>query len=348
LAVCAPGIEELCRSELAALNVSVRRTLRGGVEFSATDRQLYAANLWCRTANRIVVRVARFTATTFADLQQHTKEVDWSGWLADGTAPIVRASSTGSRLSHTDAIAERITTVVQRGDENGLLVVARIMHDRVTLSVDSSGAPLYQRGWRGEQAKAPLRETLAAALVLASGWDRTSPLVDPFCGSGTIAIEAARIAQNVPPASGRHYAFETWPSFAPGTWASVKAVPPPQVAPPILAADRDAGAVEATGANAGRAGVNVETRHAAISALEPPPGPGWLISNPPYGRRVGGGDLRDLFASFGQVVRQRWRGWSGTLLSADPRVAGHSGLRFEERFRSSNGGIPVHALSFTN
>ena len=347
LAVCAPGVEELCAAELAPLDVRVRRTLRGGVEFSATDRQLYAANLWSRTANRIVVRVARYSAGTFAELQRGADEVPWDAWIPDGTTPTVRVSATSSQLSHTDAIAERLAAVMSRGPEPGPLIVARLIHDRVMLSVDSSGDPLYQRGWRRAQAHAPLRETLGAALVLASGWDRASPLVDPMCGSGTIPIEAALLAAGAPPGGRRRFAFQDWPSFAPGTWASVAAVPETGPIPTIVAADRDPDAIAATAANAERAGVAIEVRQMSIADMvAPPAGPGWLVTNPPYGKRLaGGGDVRELFGELGVAVRERFAGWRVALMVADPMAAGAARLHLTERLRTDNGGIRVRILT---
>jgi putative N6-adenine-specific DNA methylase len=348
LAVCAPGVESLTATELTALGVRVRRTLRGGVEFSATERQLYAANLWLRTANRIVVRAGLgFTARTFDELESHLEALPWDLWIGAGCRPQVRASSVSSQLFHTGAVAERVANVLSRGSGSGPLVVVRIMHDRVLVSVDSSGAPLFQRGWRLDTGKAPLRETLAAALVLASGWDRRAPLVDPFCGSGTIPIEAALLVAGVPPGRQRRFAFQDWPSFQPGTWASVtgEALALPTVDAPtsIVGADRDAGAVRAAAANAERAGVPVDLRHGSLSALsvsaEPP---GWLISNPPYGKRVETG--RDLYARFGDLVRQRFTNWKIGLLVSDPRLVAPTGLTWHEELRTTNGGIPVSFL----
>jgi putative N6-adenine-specific DNA methylase len=339
----------VCAAELTEQGVRIRRTFRGGVEFGASDRQLYTANLWTRTATRIVVRVAAFTASSFAELDAALAEVAWEHWMAPGTQPSVRVSSTASRLYHTGAVAERVAASMGTVPGEGPLVVLRLVHDRVMVSVDSSGEPLHRRGWRLQTAKAPLRETLAAAAVLAGGWDATAPLVDPFCGSGTIAIEAALIAAGRPPGGGRPFAFQSWPSFAPGTWASVVGAPrtPGPPPSPIVAADRDAGAVEATRANAARAGVAslVEARRASVSELVPPPGgPGWLVTNPPYGRRTGGGDLRDLYARLGAVVSERFGGWHVGLL-ADGRLAASTGLALSPAFSTDNGGIPVRLLT---
>jgi len=354
LAVCAPGLEHLAAAELSAQGVDIRRTLRGGVEFSATDRQLYAANLWCRTITRIVVRLARFRAASFGELERQVEAVAFGPWLPEGTTPSVRVSCTASHLYHSGAVAERLLAMLATGPDPGPLVVVRIVHDRLTISVDSSGEPLHRRGWRREPAKAPLRETLAAALVLASGWDGRAPFVDPFCGSGTIAIEAALLAAGRPPGEGRRFAFMDWPCFAPGTWASVvgaargvTAATPSTGRGEIVAADRDAGAVAAAIANAERAGVpdRVSVHRASLSeATAPPGGDGWIVTNPPYGKRLAGGDLRDLFARFGAVVEDRFPAWTVVVLSADERVASHSRLRFEELFRTENGGLPVRAL----
>jgi putative N6-adenine-specific DNA methylase len=367
LAVCAPGLEALVRAELEALGVRPGRTIRGGVTFTATTRRLYAANVWLRTASRVLVRVAQFRAATFAALERHADEIDWSPWLGDGVRPAFRVASHASRLYHTGAIAERLARSTgghadaassasaessapgsDRGDgAPEQLVVVRVARDLVTVSVDASGAHLHRRGWRRTTAKAPLRETLAAAMVTATGWDGAVPLVDPLCGSGTVAVEAALAASGRAPGRSRSFAFEQWPSFEPGTWASVRAdvaradrAAADATVAPIVAADRDAGAVRAARDNAARAGVGdlVEVRQAPIaetlSSLPSPPG--WIVTNPPYGARVGGGDLRDLYATLGRAP-----GWRVGLLAADRALAGHLGRPLAEAFRTTNGGIPV-------
>jgi putative N6-adenine-specific DNA methylase len=370
LAVTPPGVEELTAAELTALGISLRRTFRGGVEFSASDRQLYAANLWSRTATRIIVRVARFVAPSFADLERELAAVPWDRWIPAGATPGVRVSSTSSRLYHTDAVAERVAAAAGSGSGPAPLVVVRMVHDRVMVSVDSSGAPLHQRGWRLDSGPAPLRETLGAAMLLASGWDGRSPLVDPLCGSGTIAVEAALLAADRPPGGGRRFGFQEWPTFAPGTWASVTASPPPErtamaddpeggragrgdvagdpgVAPMIRGSDRDGAAIAAARANAARAGVGrtVGFSTAPLSSVAPEGGAsGWIVTNPPYGKRVGSDDLRRLYAHLGEVLRERFGGWTVALLVADPSVARAANLPLTTRLRTVNGGIPVHLL----
>jgi len=241
-------------------------------------------------------------------------------------------------------------------DLNGMrkpppLVLVRLVHDRCMVSIDASGALLHQRGWRKQAGKAPLRETLAAALLVASGWDAASPLADPFCGSGTIAIEAALLARKLAPGRGRRFAFMDWPGFDAARWSQVLAEAEAAAlgaAPAIRASDRDAGAIEVARANADAAGVamDIELTYRAISDFEPPPGTGWIVSNPPYGVRLrGAGDLRDLYASLGAVLRRRCPGWRVALLCADHRLVRASELPLEACASWRNGGLRVEVFT---
>ncbi len=231
------------------------------------------------------------------------------------------------------------------------LVLVRLVHDRCVVSIDASGALLHQRGWRKQAGKAPLRETLAAALLLASGWDARSPLADPFCGSGTIAIEAALLARKLAPGRGRGFAFMEWPGFDAARWSQVQGEAEAAAlgsGPAIHASDRDAGAIDTARANAAAAGVanDVELACRAISDFEPPAGTGWIVSNPPYGVRLrGGGDLRDLYARFGAVLRQRCAGWHVALLCSDSRLVRASELALASRGSWRNGGLRVEVFT---
>src|SRR5688572_16506996 len=206
-AVAAPGLEPLVAAELTGLGIAGANVVDGGVEFNASQKALFEANLHLRTASRVLVRLARFRALTFAELEKRAKRVPWESVVPRKAQVVLRVTCKKSRLYHSGAVAERLErdlverlgAVVGRtksdddsatdtpADEAQLIVV-RFDHDHCTISADSSGAHQHLRGYRTSVTEAPMRETLAAALLLASGWDRRSPLVDPFCGSGTIPI----------------------------------------------------------------------------------------------------------------------------------------------------------------
>jgi putative N6-adenine-specific DNA methylase len=354
LVVCLPGLEAVTTAELTDLGVRARRSGPGALSAPMTTRQLYAANLHLRTATRVLVTVAGFGATGFAELERRARAVAWDDLLPAGTTVRLRVTSHRSRLHHTGAVAERVAGAIGRDqDPDGPLVVVRLDRDRVTMRVDTSGAPLHRRGWRPALAKAPLRESVAAAMLSTAGWPGPAALVDPCCGSGTLPIEAATMARRLAPGRARRFAFQDTPGFEPGTWASVRgaaaaAERPEGSCPPMLGSDRDEGAVAAARANAERAGVaaDVDIRPMAVSDVAAPTPEGLLIANLPYGHRVGsgGGDLRNLYARLGQVARVRFARWQVGVLVADPVLAGHMGLPLVERLRFDNGGIPVRFL----
>ncbi len=366
LIVTAPGLEPLARRELAALGITVTGEEPGAVSVTLSTRNLMRANLHLRTASRVVVRLSQFKALTFADVEKHGKRVPWDTVVSPGQRVRFRVTCRKSRLYHSgavaqrlmDALALRVPGVMEAGavdddDEGGgeQLFVVRLFRDQLVLSADTSGALLHRRGYRQAVAKAPLRETLAAAMLLGAGWDGTTPLVDPMCGSGTIPIEAAMIARRMAPGLGRHFAFEQWPGHDTVLWRALQkeaaSAVLPAVTVSIVASDRDAGAIEATRANAERAGVagNIVIAQQSVSALEPPPGHGLVIVNPPYGIRVGDKKpLRNLFAQMGNVLRAKAPGWHLAMLSADRDLERQVGLPFIEQWKTTNGGIPVRLI----
>ena len=230
--------------------------------------------------------------------------------------------------------------------------MVRFEHDVCTISADSSGELLHRRGYRKATAKAPIRETIAAGVLLSLGYDGADPLLDPMCGSGTFAIEAALIARNIAPGAARSFACEAWPSFDRGVSGRVRSAAltaqRPSAAAPIVASDRDAGAIAAARANAERAGVSgdVTFTQCALSAIVAPAGAGLLVANPPYGLRVGeSGALRDLYAQIGNVTRAKLAGWRVALISADRKLEAQARLPFADEVRFSNGGIKVRLVA---
>ncbi|HRQ79223.1 MAG TPA: THUMP domain-containing protein, partial [Gemmatimonadaceae bacterium] len=288
-AVAAPGLESLLEAELRTLGFTDATASTGGVRFACDGQGLVRANLHSRLASRVVVRLASFKALAFHELERAARRVEWTRMLAPGASYRLRVTAKKSRLYHSDAIAQRVGEAIERAvagarrvdgpardeDESAdetphalgvavdapsaQLFVVRFEHDRCTVSADSSGALLHRRGYRQAVAKAPMRETLAAAMLAAARYDASQPLVDPFCGSGTLLIEAAMMARRIAPGSWRSFAAERWPELPAEAWSRARADAAAQVLPraaaPIVGADRDAGAVAAALANAERAGV---------------------------------------------------------------------------------------------
>jgi putative N6-adenine-specific DNA methylase len=381
-AITAPGLEEITADELRELGLKPRSREAGGVTFRADLSGLYSANLQLRTASRIVVRVAEFRATAFFELEKRARTIPWADLVAPGAAVTFRVTSRKSKLYHGKAVAERLgeavigavsgVTVVKSLEVGEVgeaessevlppsrpsavppqLFIVRLFHDVCTISIDSSGELLHRRGYRQAVGRAPLRETLAAAMLLGSGWDGRSPLLDPMCGSGTLPIEAALLARRIPPGWGRSFAFQRWPGFDEERWRAVRAEAEEATLPAapgaIMGSDRDAGAIAAAEANAVRAGVSpdVSFRRCALSGMELPPDvTGWIVTNPPYGVRVGQQLLlRNLYAQLGNVTRRRCPGWHLALLGADRALEGQIGIPLRPVWASRNGGLAVRLV----
>jgi putative N6-adenine-specific DNA methylase len=379
-AVCTPGLEPIAAQELDQLGLmgscsSSRSETSpteggspseyGGIEFQGSIHDVYRANLYLRTASRVLVRLGQFYASAFPELRRKVSRLPWGNYLAPERPIALRVTCQKSRLYHETAVAERVAGAIgdrlgkpspvhkyqeDSGTDLPQLIVVRLVDNLCTISIDSSGALLHRRGYRLATAKAPLRETLASAMVMASGWDKISPLLDPFCGSGTIPIEAALLARRVPAGYRRRFAFMDWPHFDSKFWDKLLADAGMAIVsdiPEIIGSDRDTGAIRAAQANAERAGVagRIEFSARAISAIDPPSGPGWIITNPPYGVRVSKtNDLRNLYAQFGKVMRAKCPGWQVTMICDRVQFIRSTGLAFDKGIPTMNGGLKVRLI----
>ena len=370
--ITAPGIERITAIELEGLGIKAAEVERGGVLFRGSPEALYSANLRLRTATRIVVRIAEFHASSFAELERRARKIDWERWLPTKGDVKFRVTCRKSRLYHSDAVAERMMTAAAKSGANlnfdvaakdeesadsaaaEQLFIVRLAHDVVSVSIDSSGDLLHRRGYRPESTRASLRETLAAAMLLGSQWKAGSPLLDPLSGSGTIPIEAAMIARNIAPGISRSFAFQSWRSFDDQLWRAVfsraREEQLTDSPAPLYGGDRDAGAIDIARRNADRAGVgaNIEFhRRSLAESLDALAESGSIgaavITNPPYGMRVSAGsDLRNLYGMLG--ARAEKNGWSLGVLTSDEKLARQS-ARLKPVFRTQNGGIPVTFFS---
>lgn len=376
-AIAAPGLEQIVAAELCRLGLPASAE-SGGASWTGGPESVMLANLWLRAGSRVVVRVGEFRARTFWELERHARKLPWERFIPSGASIRFRVTSRKSRLYHTNAIGQRLAVAAANragaavptdgvapagtdDDADGYddddregqqLFVVRVLRDVCTVSADSSGALLHRRGYRRAVAKAPLRETLAAAMLIACDWPGDAPLIDPMCGSGTIPIEAALMARRIAPGLNRPFSFQRWPRFDSESWDRMVTRAREQELPALAAvlggSDRDAGAVEAARANAERAGVSADItfEQRVITGIEPPRRAGWVVVNPPYGVRVAeAGAVRDLYAAFGNVLRARFAGWRVGMLSAGEQLDRQTGLQFRERFATVNGGIPVRLVT---
>jgi putative N6-adenine-specific DNA methylase len=371
-AVTAPGLEPFTSRELTALGLlavpALEESSHAGIPFKGDLPALYRANLHLRTASRILARLGTFFyAATYPELQKRCSRLPWERFLSPGQPILLRVSCRQSKLYNSEAVARMVSAGLQerlgqacplvKADEETdghppQMIVVRLLDDKCTISIDSSGALLHKRGYRLAVAKAPLRETLAAALLMASGWDTSTPLLDPFCGSGTIPIEAALMRLGLPPGLNRRFAFMDWPGFDQAAFSDQRSavgnlqstIFNQQSSIGILASDRDAGAIRMVHENAARAGVEdaIEIKCQAVSSITPPPEPGWVVTNPPYGVRLSqGSDLRNLYAQFGNVLRRQCPGWNVAVLCNDPVLLGQMQLELDTSLGFVNGGIGV-------
>jgi putative N6-adenine-specific DNA methylase len=371
-AVTAPSLEPFTAKELHTLGLLpdpvAEAIVPGGVSFKGDLDALQRANLHLRTASRILARLGSFFyATSFPELEKRASRLPWERFVTPGQPVSMRVTCHKSKLYHSDGVANsvlvalearlgkpspHIKTDAQIDGHPPQLVIVRLADDKCTISVDSSGELLHKRGYRQAVAKAPLRETLAAALLMASGWDKSAPLLDPFCGSGTIPIEAALMSLGIPPGLHRRFAFMDWPGYEPmeKSGLGIEAGDRGEQAITILASDRDAGAIKMARENAERAGVAdwIEFKCQAVSSITPPEGPGWVVTNPPYGMRISEGkDLRNLYAQFGNVLRLHCPGWQVAMLCNDPVLLGQMRLELDTTLGFVNGGIAVRVARRT-
>lgn len=350
---CPPGLEPLLRDEARELGFAKPACTAGGVTVQGGWPEVWRANLMLRGAGRVLARIGSFRAMHLAQLDKRARKFDWVAVLRSDVPVKVETTCRKSRIYHAGAATQRVEGALR--DVAGLNVTpqaaltlrVRIEDDLCTFSVDTSGELLHKRGHKPAVGKAPMRETLAALFLRQCGYSGTEPLLDPMCGSGTFVIEAAEIAMGLAPGRSRHFAFESLASFDTDTWEKMrKDIQPKRTDLHFYGSDRNAGAVTNARQNAERAGVATNTvfHHHAISDVPRPDGtPGLVIVNPPYGGRIGNKKLLyALYGSFGQVMRERFRGWRVGIITNEPGLARATALPFEPLGAPVNhGGIKV-------
>lgn len=349
-----PGLESVCLEEMRALGVRGRREGPGGIACGGSSRDLLLLHLMLRTASRILLHLAEGPVS---GLGRVLRQVDFRPFLqADARFSVEIAGGgkdQGRLVREVEGAVRGALPRSERVDHGGPSLHLRIDRGRFVLRLDATGAHLHRRGYRMETGAAPLRENLAAGILSLAGWKGETPLLDPMCGSGTFLIEGAWISQGRGPGVGRTFACESWPSFPEGLSASLREelrgreLPAPLA--PIVGSDVKAGALGVARRNAARAGVLsfLELRRADAAEIVPPPGggPGLVVANPPYGKRVGErGALGPIYEGFGRALRERFSGWSFAILLMDPRLGAALRLPVEREVPLRNGGLPCTLL----
>ncbi len=381
-ATCAKGTEGALRRELAALRLKEVRGDRGGVSFEGPLEAGMRACLHARTAMRVLLELTRFRADSPETLYEGARAVPWDEWLTVKTTLAVEASVSSSAITHSGYAALKVkdAAVDALRDKLGarpdvdakdpdVRIVLHLARGDATLSLDLAGAPLHRRGYRAVTTQAPLKETLAAAVLILGGADPELPFVDPMAGSGTLAIEQALRARRLAPGRDRAFGFQRWPVYRGGpqsAWdrmkAEARALALPRAPAPIVARDLHPRVVDAARRNIAAAGVaaDVEVEAGDARKLEPRFPSGTLASNPPYGSRLMGPDgagaapedarirgkkLQGFYAGIAEMLA-RHHGWTAVLLSGSPLLERAIPFRPEVDHRLWNGPLEVHLLKY--
>lgn len=363
-APCPLGLEDALHAELEALGYQGLRKARAGCHFSADWTGILRANLYSRLATRILVRLAHGPVHTEDDILDLAKATEWERWF--GAEQTLRVDTSAVRspmkslqycnLRAKDGICDRLREMEgARPDIDTVRPDARVHlfldETSATLYLDTSGESLFKRGWRLEKGEAPLRENLAAGLLALSDWDPAAPLLDPFCGSGTLLIEAAWVALGVPPGIWRPFGFERLRDHDARHWRDIKDEARQRIATrldtPLIGYDIDSRAIEAAKANRERAMLSPDTIRFEIGdacQVRPDSEPGWVVTNPPYGERMEGDEA--FWPLWAENLKRNYAGWSVNVITSDLELPSRLRLKPKRRHPVFNGALDCRLFHF--
>jgi putative N6-adenine-specific DNA methylase len=367
-AATAPGLERLCLSELQSLSLEnfTASAVTGGVSFKGRLQDCYLANLNLRTANRILMRIETIHASSFSQLQTKLSDISWELFLSTDQVPQIHVTTRHCKLYHTGAISERILKAIaarkhkfefiapgQKFPSPPQNVYVRGVDDRFTVSIDSSGENLYRRGIKKHAGTAPLRETAAAAALMIAGYTGSEPLIDPMCGTGTFALEAALMAKNIPPGWFRDFAFMGWPSFQKKRWEHLKHETESIIVSPktirILASDEDTIACGLLDQCLKQFNLDdtvsvSNTDFFTIERQQVPGHRGFVAINPPYGRRIGTKpESEKLFSMICTKLQESFKGWQLILFAPGKGMAKNVPFRLK-KYPFWHGGLKLKLM----
>lgn len=357
------GIESVLADELKELGYEDLTLENGKVTFQGDERDIAACNLWLRTADRVLIRVNEFKAESFEELFQGTLSVPWGDIIPENGVMHVTGKSIKSQLHSVPDCQGIVKKAVVEGmkrkyksdwfSEDGPIykIEVAILKDIVTLTIDTTGEGLHKRGYRENSGGAPLKETLAAALVLLSKWDPSRELADPMCGSGTIAIEAALIGKNIAPGLKRSFVSEAWPTMPKEIWEETRSYAKKKINDKsfrILCSDIDGWVLKTAKDNALKAGVNdlMVFQRVSVAEFNSSKKYGIIITNPPYGERLGDDEvIKELYKSMGEAFL-KLPAWSYYVLTSINEFQKYFGKKADKNRKLYNGRIQCYYYQY--
>ncbi len=366
-ATVARDLEKLAAQELEELGA--HNVLPGfcGVSFEGDQAMLYRVNLQAKLPFRILQQLKIFTCRDASELYKGIKAIDWQEFLDPGCTLAVNATGKNSELNHSHFTALQVKNAIVDQQEERLgerssvdthepdvRINVHIRRDKCTVSLDSSGDSLHRRGYRPAMGDAPLKESLAAALIKFSGWQPDQAFFDPLCGSGTLPLEAALTALNIAPGVFRdRFGFETWPDFNKDLLekliAEAESAQRTELPAYIGGSDGSIGVIEQARANARHCGVSqqVTFQLQELAEVQAPADSGVLLCNPPYGERIGNPEeLGAFYKLLGDVLKQRFKGWNAYILSGNKELARNIRLKSAQRIPINNGGLSCQLMKY--
>ncbi|NJO94454.1 MAG: RNA methyltransferase [Hydrococcus sp. RM1_1_31] len=366
-ATVARGLEEIAAKELETLGAREVRSDFTGVHFKGNQELLYRVNLWSRIIFRVLVPIYDIKSYNAEQLYKSVYNLDWEEYFQPHNTFAVHCTGSNKNLNHTHFSALQIKNAIvdrqrkQTGKRSNIdienpdvLINAHIEDNRCILSLDSSGGSLHRRGYHSAMGLAPLKETLAAAILEIAQWQPNIPFFDPLCGSGTLPIEAALKGLNIAPGlSRKKFGFESWKDFNRSLWENLlteaKEGQLSKLSAPIFGSDRDAETIQQARTNAKSCHLeqHIQLLQKDLSQIEAPVNNGIIICNPPYGKRIGEvEELEGFYKLLGDVFKQRFQGWTAYILTGNKELAKRIGLKASRRIPVYNGSLPCTLLKY--
>ncbi|MCP4049782.1 MAG: class I SAM-dependent RNA methyltransferase [bacterium] len=365
IATTAFGLEKIVKKEVTDLGFKITGVMDGRIEFEATINDIPVTNIWLRCADRVLIKAGEFTALTFDSLFENTKAIDWGAFITEDGRFTVKGKSVKSKLGSIRACQSIVKKAVveklkekyktEQFKETGpdFTIQISILKDTATLTIDTSGPGLHKRGYRVEFNEAPLKETMASALVLLSFWNKERLLIDPMCGSGTILIEAAMIARNIAPGINRKFVSEQWPVINRNIWKKIRQdalnAVDSNIKLQIIGYDINEKNIQSCLVNARKAGVQEDIifKKQDIKDLWVDKQYGIVISNPPYGIRISDfKKINDIYIDINKIFKKK-KGWSIYILTADEMFPEYFKRTYPDRVRKLyNGRIQVNYYQY--